>query len=108
MPIYEYRCSACGHELEALQKLTDSRLVNCPSCHADALTKLVSAAGFQLKGKFTFGGKSDTVSLSGTIELPAGLDLSKQQEVSLGVGNHVLTQNDVRASGTFVLFILPD
>jgi len=50
MPIYEYRCSACGHELEALRKLTESPLVNCPSCRADALTKLVSAAGFQLKG----------------------------------------------------------
>jgi putative FmdB family regulatory protein len=50
MPIYEYRCSACGHELEALQKITESPLVSCPSCSADALTKLVSAAGFQLKG----------------------------------------------------------
>ena len=50
MPIYEYRCSSCGHELEALQKLSDARLITCPSCHADALTKQVSAAGFQLKG----------------------------------------------------------
>jgi len=50
MPIYEYRCGACGHELEALQKITDAPLVACPSCHADKLTKLVSAAGFQLKG----------------------------------------------------------
>ena len=50
MPIYEYRCSACGHELEALQKITDAPLVACPSCRADKLAKLVSAAGFQLKG----------------------------------------------------------
>ena len=50
MPIYEYRCSACGHELEALQKITDAPLVACPSCRADKLTKLISAAGFQLKG----------------------------------------------------------
>jgi putative FmdB family regulatory protein len=50
MPIYEYRCSACGHELEALQKLSEARLVNCPACHADTLVKKVSAAGFQLKG----------------------------------------------------------
>lgn len=50
MPIYEYRCSACGHELEALQKITELPLVTCPSCRADALIKLVSAAGFQLKG----------------------------------------------------------
>lgn len=50
MPIYEYRCSACGHELEALQKITDAPLTSCPACRADKLTKLVSAAGFQLKG----------------------------------------------------------
>jgi len=50
MPIYEYRCSSCGHELEALQKLSDARLTTCPSCGAEALVKKVSAAGFQLKG----------------------------------------------------------
>jgi putative FmdB family regulatory protein len=50
MPIYEYRCSSCGHELEALQKLSDARLSTCPSCGAEALVKKVSAAGFQLKG----------------------------------------------------------
>jgi putative FmdB family regulatory protein len=50
MPIYEYRCSACGHELEALQKLSDPLLVACPACSKPALSKLVTAAGFQLKG----------------------------------------------------------
>jgi putative FmdB family regulatory protein len=64
MPIYEYRCSACGHELEALQKFSDAPLSTCPSCNASALVKLVSAAGFQLKGSgwyvtdFKGGGKS--------------------------------------------------
>jgi putative FmdB family regulatory protein len=50
MPIYEYRCAACGHELEALQRLSDAPLTLCPSCQKPALKKLVSAAGFQLKG----------------------------------------------------------
>jgi putative FmdB family regulatory protein len=50
MPFYEYRCDACGHELEALQKISAERLVDCPSCGKATLTKLVSAAGFQLKG----------------------------------------------------------
>ena len=50
MPIYEYRCSSCGHELEALQKISESPLSRCPSCGQEALVKLVSAAGFQLKG----------------------------------------------------------
>ena len=50
MPIYEYRCSKCGHELESLQKITEPVLTVCPACGAEALTKLMSAAGFQLKG----------------------------------------------------------
>jgi putative FmdB family regulatory protein len=50
MPIYEYRCTACGHELEALQKLSDAPLVACPACGKEALRKMVTAAGFQLKG----------------------------------------------------------
>jgi putative FmdB family regulatory protein len=50
MPIYEYRCTSCGHELEALQKLSEAPLTECPACHAAALKKKVSAAGFQLKG----------------------------------------------------------
>lgn len=50
MPIYEYRCTQCGHKLEALQKLSEAPLTLCPSCGKEALTKLVSAAGFQLKG----------------------------------------------------------
>src|SRR5262245_33821097 len=50
MPIYEYRCSSCGHELEALQKLSEAPLRACPSCNTESLVKQVSAAGFQLKG----------------------------------------------------------
>jgi putative FmdB family regulatory protein len=50
MPIYEYRCGACGHELEALQKLSEPPLAECPQCHESALTKLISPVGFQLKG----------------------------------------------------------
>jgi len=50
MPIYEYRCNACGHKLESLQRLSDAPLVTCPACCKDALAKQLSAAGFQLKG----------------------------------------------------------
>jgi putative FmdB family regulatory protein len=50
MPIYEYRCAECGHEFEQLQKLSDAALVECPACGKPALQKLVSAAGFRLKG----------------------------------------------------------
>jgi putative FmdB family regulatory protein len=50
MPIYEYRCQACGHTFETIQKLSDEPLRECPECGAVQLKKLVSAAGFQLKG----------------------------------------------------------
>ena len=50
MPIYAYRCSACGHAKDVLQKLSDPVLTTCPACAAEAFSKQVTAAGFQLKG----------------------------------------------------------
>ncbi|RLA21000.1 MAG: zinc ribbon domain-containing protein [Gammaproteobacteria bacterium] len=50
MPIYEYKCEACEHELEALQKMSDDPLKDCPACSAASLKKQISAAGFRLKG----------------------------------------------------------
>lgn len=50
MPIYEYECKACGHRLEAIQKFSDSPLVDCPKCAAKELRKLISAPAFRLKG----------------------------------------------------------
>ena len=50
MPIYEYVCTECGHELEALQKLSDEPLQACPNCNKDALKKKISAPGFRLSG----------------------------------------------------------
>ena len=50
MPIYAYKCSECGHDVEAIQKMSDARLTDCPSCGRPALVKQLTAAGFQLKG----------------------------------------------------------
>ncbi|AHF04735.1 regulatory protein, FmdB family [Marichromatium purpuratum 984] len=50
MPIYEYRCEACGHEMEAMQKISDAPLTDCPACGKSELKKQISAAGFRLKG----------------------------------------------------------
>ncbi len=50
MPIYEYRCENCGHEMEAIQKLSDTPLVTCPACENDSLRKKISATHFRLKG----------------------------------------------------------
>ncbi len=51
MPIYQYRCGACGQEHEVLQKVTEPPLADCPSCGKPGMQKLLTAAGFQLKGK---------------------------------------------------------
>jgi putative FmdB family regulatory protein len=50
MPIYEYQCQACGHQLETLQKISDAPLKDCPACNQPELVKKISAAGFRLKG----------------------------------------------------------
>ena len=68
MPIYEYRCDACAHELEAIQKMSDAPLVDCPQCEQPALKKRISAAGFRLKG----GGWYETDFKSGNRKNIAG------------------------------------
>lgn len=50
MPIYEYRCASCGHQQEFLQKLSDAPHTRCTKCGQDTFAKMVTAAGFQLKG----------------------------------------------------------
>lgn len=50
MPIYEYRCAECGFQKEYIQKMSDAPLTTCPECGKAAFGKLLSAAGFQLKG----------------------------------------------------------
>lgn len=50
MPIYEYVCKGCGHHLEALQKMADAPLTDCPECQKPELQRKISAAGFRLSG----------------------------------------------------------
>lgn len=71
MPIYEYACTECGHTLEALQKMSDDPLKDCPECNLASLQKKISAAGFRLKGggwyetDFKSGSKKNVSSDSG-------------------------------------------
>jgi putative FmdB family regulatory protein len=76
MPIYEYQCTACGHHHEALQKVGDAPLVDCPACGASALKKKVSAAAFRLKG----GGWYETDFKSGNKKNLAGDDGAPKKE----------------------------
>ena len=70
MPIYEYRCDNCGHELEAIQSLSEAPLKHCPECDSDNQVKKISAAGFRLKG----GGWYETDFKSGSKKNVAGAD----------------------------------
>lgn len=68
MPIYEYECQACGHKKDALQKISDAPLTDCPECGKPELKKMISAAGFRLKG----GGWYETDFKSGSKKNVAG------------------------------------
>jgi putative FmdB family regulatory protein len=50
MPTYEYRCTSCGHELEAFQKITEPALKLCPQCNQEKLERLISGGNFVLRG----------------------------------------------------------
>jgi putative FmdB family regulatory protein len=77
MPIYAYKCSACGHAQDVLQKMSDDPLTVCPACHGATYVKQVTAAGFQLKGSgwyvtdFRDGGKKADKSADKTADTAA-------------------------------------
>lgn len=70
MPIYEYQCTSCQHEFDEIQKMSDPVITLCPECSQETVIRLVSAAGFQLKGTgwyvtdFKDKGKAKTTSES--------------------------------------------
>jgi putative FmdB family regulatory protein len=71
MPIYAYRCSACGHEKDVLQKISADPLTICPACNTENFSKQITAAGFQLKGSGWYatdfkGGASSNVASTAT------------------------------------------
>lgn len=85
MPIYAYKCGSCGHAKDVLQKMSDAPLTQCPSCGADAFSKQLTAAGFQLKGSGWYvtdfrggsGGTSAPATASGDTAKPAEAASSK-------------------------------
>ena len=92
MPIYEYKCQACGHVLEAIQKVADDPLKDCPACATGQLRRLVSAAGFQLKGTgwyatdFKGGAKKPSGGDGGSSSSEGGADPKKKAGGGCGGG----------------------
>ena len=68
MPIYAYRCEACGHQKDVLQKISDNPLTVCPACNKESFKKQLTAPGFQLKGS---GWYATDFKQSGTSSAPA-------------------------------------
>ncbi|MFG6417060.1 FmdB family zinc ribbon protein [Roseateles sp. DC23W] len=96
MPIYAYRCSACGHAKDVLQKLSDAPLTTCPACAAESFSKQVTAAGFQLKGSgwyatdFKGGGTAAPAAAgaSATAAAPAAAEAPKSEAASASPSTH--------------------
>jgi putative FmdB family regulatory protein len=97
MPIYEYRCSSCGHQQEFLQKVSDAPLTTCTACGKAAFSKMLTAAGFQLKGSGWYATdfkskpgaatKTDTpAKAEGAAEKPAEAKSESKSESSTGGG----------------------
>jgi putative FmdB family regulatory protein len=73
MPIYEYRCSSCGMQKDFLQKMSDDLLTDCPECGAKGtLNKMLSAAGFQLKGSGWYASDFKTKPAAAAASTPSG------------------------------------
>lgn len=87
MPIYEYECQACGHQFEALQKVSDAPLRKCPECGKPKLRKLMSAPSFRLKGGGWYetdfkSGQKRNLADTGKDEKPAAKEEAKPAKVS--------------------------
>lgn len=96
MPIYEYQCQECGNELEALQKISDEPLKDCPACGKSTLRKKVSAAAFRLKG----GGWYETDFKTGDKKNLAGSDSASSNNSSAKVSEKKSGSSDSSSSSS--------
>jgi putative FmdB family regulatory protein len=100
MPIYEYQCSKCEHQLEAIQKFSDAPLTDCPACHEPALKKLVSAASFRLKGggwyetDFKKEGRKQLAESDSAASTPAATDSSGTGNAATGSSKSATAATD--------------
>ena len=93
MPIYAYRCNACGFEKDHLQKLSDPVLNICPECNQESYQKQVTAAGFQLKGSGWYA--TDFRGASQTPATATGADGAKTADVPAKEGEHQTSSGPV-------------
>jgi putative FmdB family regulatory protein len=104
MPIYAYKCSACGHAKDVLQKISDDLLTDCPACHAATFTKQLTAAGFQLKGSGWYatdfkGGSGGTSAPAATAGTAAAATASDSAAASSSSSSTDTASSSPAASG---------
>ena len=104
MPIYAYRCSACGHAQDVLRKVSDPPLTVCPACGAPTFVKQVTAAGFQLKGSgwyvtdFRDGSKKPGKAANGEVAAKEGGEPAAASSESTAAKNGEAASNDAKPS----------
>src|SRR5258706_1498976 len=103
MPIYEYKCSACGHQEDHLQKLSEAPLTKCPACGKKKYAKQLTAAGFQLKGSgwyatdFKGGKKPDAVKPEAKADATAETKVEAKTETKTEAKTETKTETKAKA-----------
>lgn len=100
MPIYAYKCASCGHAKDVLQKISDAPLSTCPACGAEAFSKQLTAAGFQLKGSGWYATDFRGGSASGAAATAAAAAASANAEPAAATGGDSGSSATSAASGT--------
>ena len=98
MPIYEYRCDSCGHELEKLQRISDDPLKDCPECAEPALRRLISPAGFRLKGSGWYETDFKKDNKRNVVETPSGGDKAAGKDEASKTGDSKSGENGKKDS----------
>jgi putative FmdB family regulatory protein len=103
MPIYAYKCASCGHAKDVLQKISDAALTTCPACGAEAFSKQLTAAGFQLKGSGWYvtdfrGGGAGAASAPAVAGAAAPAAANAESTASGGGGDSGATASSAAAS----------
>lgn len=93
MPIYEYQCAGCNHHFDVIQKINDDPVKTCPKCTEDKVIRLVSAAGFQLKGTGWYATDFKTKDKKTTVSETPSTDGSSSTESSKKETSAVTTTN---------------
>ena len=102
MPIYEYRCASCGHQQEFLQKVSDAPLAICTKCGKPSFTKMVTAAGFHLKGSgwyaTDFKNSGAKPAAKNGEASPGGASQGEAKPAAEPAGGESKTQGDTKAA----------